>query len=187
MTQRNFLRLAQVSGAPAGTGHFVGVAIVSMLHQIENSAAAIAVVVVVGLPHRAKTIDAHFVRIAKVVGHRFEMAAVGIATKNHAVSIRLAGVVHHVAVQIHHGSAGRIVDRMPFIAKIPIQFSIGAEDEFMRAVVVLYAMPVFVNNASFLASRPSEPIVNCQMFGEQQTITRSPSTQTPMAESISRP
>ncbi len=122
---------------PAGAGHLVAIAVVAVFEQIVDADGPVAVVVVVRLPQAAEGIDGQFVVVAEVVGEDLEAAAVQLATKGHAAVKRLPFVDDRATENILHNVAVAIVDRVPFVAEVPVEPSVGAEDEFVGRVVVL--------------------------------------------------
>jgi hypothetical protein len=66
MALGNVILLVGATRAPAGAGHFVGVAVVAELHHEVDADALIAVVVVVRLPEGAEGIDGDLVVVAEV-------------------------------------------------------------------------------------------------------------------------
>ena len=163
MAQRDFLFHVGPFRLPAGAGHFIDVAEVAVLHDVVDADAAIAVVVVIGLPHGAEGIDGDFVVIAEVVAEDFEVdrlarAGIGpfpryprrIHAKDHALAIRLAGIIDGVAREIGDQLAVLVVDGVPLVAEVPVEPAIGPEDERVGGVIVL-RMPVLENRTSFLS------------------------------------
>ena len=65
--------------APVCAGDFVGVAEVAAFHDVVDADAAVAVVVVVGLPDGAEGVDGDLVVVAEVLGEGLEVGAVEVA------------------------------------------------------------------------------------------------------------
>src|SRR3954465_9395161 len=139
VAQRNFVLPIAALLRPAFAVHFVGVTVVAVVENVIDADALVAVVVVIGLPHAAEGIDADFVVVAKIVSEHLEIAAVEIAAENHALAIRIAFVIHFVAVAVDDGRTVRAFDLFSFVAEIEIEFAIGAEDERVNTVIVIDA------------------------------------------------
>ena len=88
---------------PASAGHFIGVAVVTVLHHEVDAHTAITVVVVVALEDVAERIGDHFVVIAEIIPEYFEIAqlAVGvISPEGHPLLVGLALGVDSVAGEV---------------------------------------------------------------------------------------
>ena len=67
----------------------------------------------------------------------FEIAAVQVATERHAAKQRLAVVDDWTPELVDHNVAIFVVDCLPRVAEVPVQFAIRSEQEAVRRVVVL--------------------------------------------------
>ena len=141
------------AGRPARAVHFVSVAIVAELHHVIDAHPEVAVVVVIGLPERAEGIHGDLVVVAEVPRERFNFAAVEVATKHHAHPIRLAVVVHFVAVEVDDRPSFhlrrcavqrdlfhcRIAKLFSLIAEVEVELAVRTEDKSVDAMVVVFA------------------------------------------------
>ena len=115
----------------------VHITVVAILHDPVDPHAAVAVVVVVALPQRAKRIDRYFVIVAEVVAEHLEVTPVGAAAKRHSLTVWLARVVHGIASKINHGLAVFIVYRVTGVSEVKIPTPVGANRKRMHRMVVL--------------------------------------------------
>ena len=138
VTLRDLALDADARRLPACAGHFVGVAVVAELHDVVDAHAFVAVVVVVGLPHRAEAIDSDFPVVAEVPGEHLDLATIQFAAEDHALLIRavvLIGALH--AVDVGDEVAILVAELFAGVAEIEVEAAIGAKVEGVDAVVVL--------------------------------------------------
>src|SRR6476469_10052130 len=136
---RNLLLQVFPRRLPRGAGQLVLIAVVAVSHDVVDPHAAVAVVVVVALPDRAKGIDRQLPVVAKVPAQRLHAAAIEVAAKDHAFLIRLAPRGDFIAGLIDDRLAVLVLELLAFVAEIEIQLALGPENEGVNSVVVLSA------------------------------------------------
>ena len=71
--QRNLFLDRDSVITPAGAGLFVAIAVVTVFHDKVDSRSAVAVVVVIALPHSPERVDSGFPVVAEVVCEHLEV------------------------------------------------------------------------------------------------------------------
>src|SRR5262249_52260298 len=108
------------------------VAVVAAGHHVTDARLLVAVVVVVGEPNFAETVDAALVVVAEVVGDQFQVLAVHVAAPNGA-GPAVGGVAFPNA-------ALAVTGLQPVHARVAdgeIELAIGSDIDAMNAVVVV--------------------------------------------------
>ncbi len=147
---------------PARARHFVGVAVIAVLHHIIDAHAPIAVVVVVGLPEGAVTVGRYFIVVAEIVPQHLEMCKIGVAAKHHALAVVFGVDVFSIAVFDRLALA--VLQHFTCIAEVEIEFSVGAEHDGVQAVVVLMPADALQDNFFFIG------FVVAVFIGEQPEV-----------------
>ena len=125
---------------PARAGQFVAVAEIAVLHHVVDADALVAVIVVVGLPNGAERIHRQFIVVAEVVSQDLDPREVLVQSECEALPIGFAAGDDLVALGIDDQPAIGRVQLPAVIAHVEVEFSVGAKDECMDAVIVIHAL-----------------------------------------------
>ena len=101
---------------PASAGHFIGVAVVAVLHHEVDAHAAIAVVVVVALEDVTERVGGHFVVITEIISEYFEIAQLAVSVISPEGHPLLVGFALRV-----DGITGEVFDVRRAIAEIGVE------------------------------------------------------------------
>ena len=116
VTTGNFGLNIDPLSVPASAGHFIGVAVVAVLHHEVDAHAAIAVVVVITLEDVAERIRGHFVVIAEIISEHLEVAQFTVSVvgpEGHPLLVGFALRVDSIA--------GEVFDVRRAIAEIGVE------------------------------------------------------------------
>ena len=124
-------------------------------------------------------VDSDFPVVAKIPAERFKVRTIQIAAKNHALLVGLASVVDLVAGAIDDRLAFGVAYLSAFVAKVEIEFSVGAEHECVNSVVMLHAANTGKQDFFFVRFESPSESIRKKTLSPAETIARSPSTQIP--------
>ena len=124
------------SAAVIGSGEFIAVTIVAVLHH-EVHAAGTRAVVIIRLPHGAEGIDRYLPVVAKIVTEHLHSTAIELAANDHAFLIRFAAIVNGIPKNIPHQGTIRTPQACVKIAEVKIKPPIGPKHHGVNRVVML--------------------------------------------------
>jgi hypothetical protein len=130
--------------SPAGTGHFINITKIPILHDVGNPVAPVTGLLLVRLPHGAIAIHRHFPSIPEVFGHDLHSRKVLLTPENYAlfklpeIDWPLIFVEQRAVLPVDELSTG--------IPKVEIELTVRPENECMDARVVLRSSNAFEQN-----------------------------------------
>ena len=112
---------------PTLSRKFTPITVVSKFHDIIDSHAPVSVIIVIGLPNSPKAVHGCFPVISEIPSDCLKIGSILVATKDHALLVWFAFVIHLVARQINDGLPVLILDLTTTIAKVEVELAIGTE------------------------------------------------------------
>ncbi len=137
MTRGNVLLHVGALVAPSLTREFAAITVIAELHDVIDADAAVAVVIVVGLPNAAEAVHGRFPVVAEIPTQSLEIRTVLVATKDHALLVGITTIVDLVSCLVDDRLAVLVLDLPSRVSEIEVEFPIGTEMDGMNAMIVL--------------------------------------------------